>query len=54
MVRFLGYIVIMGEITYLWLARNEGMDVYSSPYRTHYSSCSFSLSLIHSQLTNFL
>ena len=33
------------SITYLWLARNEGMDPYSSPYITHH--CSFHF-LFHS------
>ena len=31
--------------TGLWLARNEGMDPYSGPYITHYSSFHF---LFHS------
>ena len=31
--------------TYLWLARNGGMNPYSSPYITHYSSFHF---LFHS------
>ena len=28
-------------VTVLWLARNEGMAPYSSPYVTHYSSFHF-------------
>ena len=27
-----------GPYTFFWLARNGGMDHYSSPYITHYSS----------------
>ena len=33
----------------LWLGRNEGMDAYSSPYVTHYSSFNF---LFHSFIPN--
>ena len=29
--------IMLGYIG-LWLARNEGMDAYGSPYITHYSS----------------
>ena len=36
---------IKGHITSLWLARNEVMDPYSSPYIIHYSSFHF---LFHS------
>ena len=39
----------MRLVTGLWLARNEGMDPYSSPYITHYSRFHF---LFHSFLSS--
>ena len=37
--------------TYLWLARNVGMDPYnSSPYITHYNTLHLSFPFLHSQL----